>query len=65
MHINLHTHTFRCHHASMASEREYIENAISSGIKTLGFSEHIPCPFHDGHESGYRLFKTDINNKRC
>ncbi|MBE7058760.1 MAG: PHP domain-containing protein [Ruminococcaceae bacterium] len=62
MHTNLHTHTFRCHHAAKASEREYIENAISSGIKTLGFSEHIPCPFHDGHESGYRLFKADIDD---
>lgn len=60
--INLHTHTFRCHHAAKESEREYIENAIVSGIKTLGFSEHIPCPFHDGHESGYRLFKSDIND---
>lgn len=61
MHINLHTHTFRCHHAANVSDRLYIENAIKSGFTTLGFSEHIPCPFHDGHESGYRLFKSDID----
>lgn len=58
--FNIHTHTYRCHHAS-GDEREYIENAIASGIKVLGFSEHIPCPFPDGHESNFRLFKSDVN----
>ena len=58
---NLHTHTFRCHHAS-GTEKEYIENAIISGIKVLGFSEHVPCPFHDGHESSFRLFKKDTED---
>lgn len=38
---NLHTHTWRCGHAS-GTEREYIENAISEGFKTLGFSDHTP-----------------------
>ena len=61
MRINLHTHTYRCHHASDVSDRLYIENAISAGFETLGFSEHIPCPFPDGHESSYRLFKRDID----
>lgn len=58
---NLHTHTYRCHHAS-GTEAEYIENAIKSGIKVLGFSEHIPYPFPDGHESSFRLFKSDIDD---
>lgn len=61
MNFNLHTHTFRCHHAT-GTEREYIENAISSGIKLLGFSEHIPYPFDDGHESCFRLYKADMSN---
>lgn len=60
MYVNLHTHTFRCHHAAKVDDRLYVENAIKSGFTTLGFSEHIPCPFPDGHESGYRLFKCDI-----
>ena len=41
---NYHTHTYRCGHASPASEREYVEKAISSGIKILGFSDHTPYP---------------------
>lgn len=59
MQINLHTHTFRCRHAS-GLEREYIENAIKSGIKILGFSDHVPYPFPDGHESGFRILKKDL-----
>ena len=41
MDYNLHTHTFRCSHAE-GTEREYIEKAISSGIKMMGFSDHFP-----------------------
>ena len=41
---NYHTHTYRCGHASMAPEREYVEKAIASGIKILGFSDHTPYP---------------------
>ncbi len=36
---NYHTHTWRCNHAD-GTEREYIENAIRMGMKTLGFSDH-------------------------
>ena len=61
MYFNLHTHTYRCHHAS-GREREYIENAIVSGMDLLGFSEHVPYPFADGHESGFRLFRKDMDN---
>lgn len=51
---NFHTHTFRCQHA-YGTEREYIETAISMGIKKLGFSDHIPCPYRDGYVSGIRM----------
>lgn len=56
MTVNLHTHTYRCGHAS-GTEREYIEKAISAGITHMGFSEHIPFPltFPDGHISAFRL----------
>lgn len=40
-HINLHTHTVRCHHAR-GTEREMIEAAIRAGIDVLGFSDHSP-----------------------
>ncbi|NLD86856.1 MAG: histidinol-phosphatase [Clostridiales bacterium] len=51
---NLHTHTVRCRHAE-GDEREYIERAISSGIKTLGFSDHSPMPFPNDYTSTFRM----------
>lgn len=51
---NYHTHTYRCGHAA-PDEREYIENAIQAGIKTLGFSDHSPYFFHDGYYSNFRM----------
>ena len=36
---NYHTHTKRCHHAC-GEDREYVEAAIESGLKILGFSDH-------------------------
>lgn len=38
---NLHTHTKRCNHA-LGEDREYVEAAIESGIKVLGFADHCP-----------------------
>lgn len=51
---NFHTHTHRCHHAS-GTEEEYVLKAISSGIKEMGFSEHFPYDFPDGHDYLFRL----------
>ena len=51
---NYHTHTTRCGHA-VGADRAYVETAVSRGLKTLGFSEHVPMPFPDGHESSYRV----------
>jgi len=51
---NYHTHTFRCHHAN-GTEEEYVERAIEGGLKILGFSDHAPFAFPDGHQSGYRV----------
>ena len=51
---NYHTHTVRCKHAE-GSEEEYIQLAIERGIKTLGFADHAPMPFLDGHYSSYRM----------
>lgn len=54
MNYNYHTHTHRCSHAS-GSEEEYIQKAIASGIKFMGFSDHAPFVFPDGFESSYRV----------
>ena len=42
--FNYHTHTKRCNHA-VGTEREYVENAIKSGLKILGISDHAPYLF--------------------
>ncbi len=54
MKANYHTHTWRCRHAK-GTERQYIEQAIQSGMKTLGFSDHNPCPFPGTYYSSYRM----------
>ena len=51
---NYHTHTWRCRHAS-GTEREYIENAIARGLKTLGFADHTPWVFDGDYYSGCRM----------
>lgn len=52
---NYHTHTARCNHASGA-DREYVEAAISAGLKSLGFSDHAPIiGYPNGFESWFRM----------
>ena len=51
---NYHTHTYLCKHAE-GTAREYIETAISSGLKTLGFSDHVPYPFPADYNSFIRM----------
>ncbi len=55
---NYHTHTTRCNHAT-GTEREYIENAIKRGLKTLGFSDHAPYLFPDGDSPFSHRMRTD------
>ena len=54
MKANYHTHTVRCHHAS-GTEKEYVEAAIASGLKVLGFSDHTPYPFPEDHTHHIRM----------
>ena len=54
MTYNFHTHTKRCGHAS-GDEREYIERAIEGGIKYMGFSDHSPFIYPNGHQDSYRV----------
>lgn len=54
MYANYHTHTCRCHHAQ-GQTKEYVENAVKAGIKILGFSDHVPYPFHNGYVSHIRM----------
>ena len=57
---NYHTHTTRCRHAS-GTDREYVENAIAAGIKTLGISDHAPYLFKNSdYYSTYRMFTDEL-----
>ncbi|MBQ3064754.1 MAG: PHP domain-containing protein [Clostridia bacterium] len=49
-----HTHTTRCFNAG-GTFREYIEAAIQYGYHTLGFAEHAPYIFTNGHETCARM----------
>ena len=51
---NYHTHTWRCKHAE-GTEREYVEQAIAAGLQILGFADHTPYPFPNGHVSYFRM----------
>lgn len=51
---NYHTHTYRCNHAS-GTELQYVQAAVDSGLKTLGFSDHSPYVFPKDHESRFRM----------
>ncbi len=54
MTANYHTHTRRCGHAQ-GEDREFVESAIKSGMKILGFSDHCPWVFDNGYVSGIRM----------
>lgn len=61
MKANYHTHTARCRHA-VGEDREYIEQAIAHGMKVLGFSDHCPWIFPDGHVSGTRMLPEELDD---
>lgn len=58
--FNYHTHTKRCNHAE-GEDREYVEHAIKSGLKTLGFSDHAPYLFPDtDFQSHFRMKQDEL-----
>ena len=61
MTVNLHTHTYRCGHAS-GTEREYIERALANGITHMGFSDHVPFRYPDGTEAKFRVPVAEAQN---
>lgn len=59
---NYHTHTARCHHAEGA-DREYVEAAIKSRIKVLGFSDHSPyANLRKSPQKPYRIDLDQVEN---
>jgi len=61
MDYNYHAHTARCGHARDEDEA-YIRRAIDCGVRSMGFSDHIPFRFPDGHESTYRIPVDQVGN---
>lgn len=61
MYANYHTHTFRCGHAT-GTEEEYIKTAIDGGIKIMGFSDHVPYLFPDGHQANWKMQVKDAED---
>ena len=51
---NYHTHSYHCRHA-LGKPEDYVITAIENGLTELGFSDHVPCPFSNGHRSGFRM----------
>lgn len=54
MKYNLHTHTYRCHHAD-GTDADYAAAAYENGLTVMGFSDHAPYVFENGYYSGYRM----------
>jgi histidinol-phosphatase (PHP family) len=51
---NYHTHTPRCNHAQ-GDEEEYVRCALAAGLQIMGFSDHTPYLFPEGHYSSFRM----------
>ena len=61
LYANYHTHTFRCGHAGNYTEEDYAAKAAGSGMKILGFSDHIPWPYKTGYvDKGIRMNITEV-----
>lgn len=58
---NYHSHTTRCRHAR-GTEIEYVENAITRGLKTFGFSDHTPQFFPGDYYSTMRMFPEELRD---
>ena len=59
--FNLHTHTYRCHHAS-GKDEEYVIKAIQNGYDLMGFSDHAPYLFPNGYVSSFRMLPSEVGN---
>ena len=51
---NYHTHTHRCNHA-IGREEDYVKEALKAGLKILGWADHAPYIFPNGHYSHFRM----------
>lgn len=59
--FNYHTHTNRCGHAGIASDKEYVEYAKQVGITQLGFTDHVPVSELEYQDSEQRMHIYDVD----
>ena len=59
--FNYHTHTNRCGHAGIASDKEYVEYAKQVGITQLGFTDHVPVSELEYQDSDQRMHISDVD----
>lgn len=59
--FNYHTHTNRCGHAGIASDKEYVEYAKQVGITQLGFTDHVPVSELEYQDSEQRMHISDAD----
>ncbi len=57
--VNLHTHTYRCRHAT-GNVPDYCREAVKQKMSVLGFSDH--CPFPDGRYSTTRMEFSELDS---
>ena len=60
MKVNLHTHTYRCHHAD-GTDEEYVLAAIEAGYTKLGFADHTPFPYENGYVRSDKMLPNELN----
>lgn len=59
--FNYHTHTNRCGHAGIASDKEYVEYAKQVGITQLGFTDHVPVTELEYQDIKQRMHISDVD----
>lgn len=60
---NYHVHTCYCH--GIGNPEEYVKEAVSQGIKSMGFSSHAPLPYANPYvinEENLDQYINDINS---
>lgn len=59
----LHTHTQRCGHGARdTGDEEWVEHAITGGIKKLAFTDHIPLPDGMNHRANSRMDIAEVES---
>ena len=55
--VDLHNHTRLCNHAE-GTIKQYIDNAVKSGVKYFGFSDHAPMDFDPKYRMSFEQMKS-------